>query len=144
MSSEIPLDIPLFRENFIPYESQGKYSNALLEVQYEIGKAYIADNEDTMDKKFRWYALELMLAHLLYIRDQVNAGNNIGVITSGSEGDVSVAMATPNVDSTWTYWFQATPYGKDLMALLETQSAGGFYVGGSRERQAFRGGFGLL
>ena len=144
MFGEIPLDIPLFRTNFIPFNDELKYPDHLLEVQYHIGRAYIADDDCTMDRKFRYYALQLMLAHLLYIRDQVNAGNNIGVITNASEGDVSVALAQPKVDDTWAYWYVTTPYGKDLLALLEVQAAGGVYVGGSPERAGFRKGYGYI
>ena len=144
MLGAIPLDIPLFRSNFPLYSVNTTYPDSLLEVQYHIGRAYVADNDATMDRKFRYYALQLMLAHLLYIRDQVNAGNNVGVITSASEGDVSVALAQPKVEDTFTYWFASSPYGKELLALLFVQSAGGMYVGGSPERSAFRKGYGYL
>lgn len=135
---EIPLDISAFRVNFPLYEDETKYPDALLNAQYEIGKCYIADNDCTMAENCREYALQAMLAHLLYIRDQVNAGNNIGVITSASEGDVSVSLAQPVVDDEWHYWFNSSPFGRELVALLGVQSVGGFYVGGSPERKGFR------
>ena len=78
------------------------------------------------------------LAHLLYIRDQVNSGNNIGVITQASEGDVSVSLASPVVDDEWHYWFNSSPFGRELITLLGVQSVGGFYAGGNPERKAFR------
>ena len=94
----IDLDIAAFRVNFPLYADEVKYTDALLNAQYAIGKCYIDDNDCTMAEACREYALQSMLAHLLYIRDQVNAGNNIGVITSASEGDVSVSLATPVVE----------------------------------------------
>lgn len=134
----IDLDITAFRVNFPLYADETKYPDILLNAQYEIGKCYIADNNCTMAEPCREYALQAMLAHLLYIRDQVNAGNKVGVITSASEGEVSVSLATPVVDDEWHYWFNSSPYGTELIALLDVQSVGGFYVGGSPERKAFR------
>lgn len=140
----IDLDIPAFRANFPLYADNALYSDALLLAQYEIGKCYIADNDCTMGEKCREYALQSMLAHLLYIRDQVNSGNNVGVITQASEGDVSVSLATPAVDDEWHYWFNSSPFGRELVALLGVQSVGGFYVGGLPERRAFRKVGGIL
>lgn len=140
----IDLNITTFRVNFELYQDVSNYPDMLLNAQYEIGKCYIADNDCTMPESCREYALQAMLAHLLYIRDQVNGGNNIGVITSASEGDVSVSLAQPVVDDNWTYWFNQSPYGKDILALLDQQSAGGMYIGGSQERRGCRkinGGF---
>jgi hypothetical protein len=134
----IDLDIPAFRSNFELYKDEVKYTDVLLNAQYAIGKCYIDDSDCTMAEACREYALQAMLAHLLYIRDQVNAGNNIGVITSASEGDVSVSLATPVVDDEWHYWFNSSPFGRELIALLSVKSAGGFYVGGSPERRGFR------
>ena len=140
----ITLNIVTFRVNFLLYADDAIYSDALLNAQYEIGKCYIADNDCTMAEACREYALQSMLAHLLYIRDQVNAGNNIGVITQASEGDVSVSLATPLVDDEWHYWFNSSPFGRELVALLGGQAVGGFYAGGVNERMAFRKAGGIF
>lgn len=140
----IDLDIQTFRVNFSLYAGEVQHTDTLLLAQYEIGKCYIADNECTMAEACREYALQAMLAHLLYIRDQVNSGNNIGVITQASEGDVSVSLATPVVDDEWHYWFNSSPFGRELVALLGVQSVGGFYAGGNPERRAFRKAGGIF
>lgn len=134
----IDLNIQTFRVNFSLYADEVQYTDALLLAQYDIGKCYIADNDCTMAENCRTYALQSMLAHLLYIRDQVNSGNNVGVITQASEGDVSVSLAQPNVDDEWHHWFNSSPFGRELVALLGVQSVGGFYAGGNPERKAFR------
>ena len=134
----ISLDIPSFRINFPSYADEAVYTDMLLNAQYEIGKCYIADNDCTMPETCREYALQLMLAHLLFIRDLVNGGGNVGVITSASEGDVSVSLAEPPTSDSWDFWFNSSPYGKELIALLSSQAAGGFYVGGMPERRGFR------
>ena len=115
-----------------------------LESQYEIGKCFIADNDCTFPEKCREYALQLMLAHLLYVGDQSAQGDNSGVIQSATEGDVSVSFAVPDVSDPWYNWMNLSPFGKELLAMLSVQSVGGFYVGGSPERKGFRkigGGF---
>jgi len=132
------LNIQTFRASFSLYADEATYPDELLNAQYEIGKCYIADNNCTIAEPCREYALQSMLAHLLYIRDQVNSGNNVGIITQASEGEVSVSLATPVVDDEWHYWFNSSPFGRELIALLDVQSVGGFYVGGNPERRAFR------
>ena len=80
----------------------------------------------------------LMLAHLLYIQDQVFAGNNTQQIASASEGPVSVSFQSPPTSSTFFYWLNATPYGSQIAAMLSVAAVSGFYVGGSPERAGFR------
>jgi len=140
----IVLNITAFRVNFPLYSDEVNYTDTLLNAQYEIGKCYIADNDCTMAVTCREYALQSMLAHLLYIRDQVNAGNNVGVITSASEGDVNVSLAQPVVDDEWHHWFNSSPFGRELIALLGGQAVGGFYAGGVNERASFRKGGGIF
>ena len=66
LSMTIPVDIPSFRVNFPSYSDEAIYTDVLLLAQYEIGKCYIADNDSTMPEACREYALQLMLAHLLF------------------------------------------------------------------------------
>lgn len=134
----IDLNIAEFRVNFPPYASDTDYPDSLLNAQYEIGKCYISDNDCTLPESCREYALQLMLAHLLYIRDQVNSGNNVGIVTSATEGKVSVSLAEPPSSDIFSYWFNTSPYGKELLTMLSIQSAGGFYVSGWPERRGFR------
>jgi len=72
------------------------------------------------------------------------SGRPTQIVTSATEGSVSVSLAEPPNTDTFTYWFSTTTYGLQLIAMLDAQSAGGFYVGGSEERRGFRkinGGF---
>lgn len=140
----IELDIASFRINFPAYASETDYSDIRLNSQYAIGKCYIADNDCTLPEECREYALQLMLAHLLNIQDSITLGQPAQIITSASEGSVSVSLAEPPNSNTWTYWLSSSSYGLQLIAMLEVVSAGGFFVGGSEERRGFRkinGGF---
>lgn len=140
----IPLNITEFRVNFPVYADETAYPDSLLNAQYEIGKCFIDDNDCTMPEACREYALQLMLCHLLNLRDRVNGGAATGVVTSATEGAVSVSLAEPPSSDTWTYWLNTSPYGMELLSMLSAQAVGGFYVGGSPERKGYRkinGGF---
>lgn len=134
----IDLDIAAFRANFSAYADETEYSDMKLLSLYEIGKCYIADNDCTLAEKCREYALQLMLAHLLYIQDLITAGQPIRVITSASEKDVSVSLAEPPSASNWNHWLNISPYGMQVLSMLDVASVGGFYVGGSPEKRGFR------
>ena len=140
----IPLNISEFRINFPVYANETAYPDSLLSAQYEIGKCFVADNDCTMPESCREYALQLMLSHLLNIRGRVNGGAATGIVTSASEGAVSVSLSEPPTTSTWGYWLSSSPYGMELLSMLSVQAVGGMYVGGSPERRGFRkinGGF---
>ncbi len=83
---------------------------------------------------------QLMVAHLLYIQGQVAAGNgNAGAVTSATIDKVSVSLAAPPFGtSAYKFWLFKSPYGGQLLALLDRCSKGGVYVGGLPERSAFR------
>jgi hypothetical protein len=83
-------------------------------------------------------ALELMTAHIAKSFAAAGASQPVGVVTGATEGSVSVSLAPPPARSGWQHWLSTTPYGLQLWALLQVQSAGGLYVGGSLERAAFR------
>ena len=83
---------------------------------------------------------QLMVAHLLYIQGQIATGNgNAGAVTSATIDKVSVAFAAPPFGtSAYKFWLFKSPYGGQLLAMLDRCSKGGVYVGGLPERSAFR------
>ena len=83
---------------------------------------------------------QLMVAHMLYIQGQVATGNGgAGAVTSATIDKVSVAFAAPPFGtSAYKFWLFKSPYGGQLLAMLDRCSKGGVYVGGLPERSAFR------
>lgn len=83
---------------------------------------------------------QLMVAHMLYIQGQVATGNgNAGAVTSATIDKVSVSFAAPPFGtSAYKFWLFKSPYGGQLLAMLDRCSKGGVYVGGLPERSAFR------
>ena len=134
------LDITTFRAMFTAYSDSTAYPDALLNTWYPIGKCYIEDNDCVMEENCRAFALNAMLAHLLYIQDQISAGNQTRLISSASEGDVSVSLIDPPSATSFSYWLNASPYGAQILALLKVNFAGGDFIGGT-DRMMLGGGW---
>ena len=84
-------------------------------------------------------ALNLLTGHLTQTAALLAAGQStVAPVTGATQGSVSVSMQPPPATSGWQYWLSTTPYGIQLWALLSLAGAGGFLIGGSLERKAFR------
>jgi len=76
-------------------------------------------------------ALNLMTAHIAQLMDQIAAGQDSNVPLSSTIDKISVSVQQVKLDNQWQYWLNSTEYGKQLLALLQVKSVGGFYVPGS-------------
>lgn len=128
----IALDIAAFRAAFPAFSDETDYPDALLNTQWAFAQCYFTDNSCDCDE----YKLWLMLAHLLFINDQITAGNSGQVVASATEGPVNVSFAQPPNTSNFTYWLQTSPYGIQLSALLNVNQLPEYY-GGSSSLGAF-------
>jgi len=137
-------DPALFRSQFPAFASVTDYPTATLQVYYNISGLYISTNDyGYLNGDGRAYALNLMTAHITAINDinaaaAENQSTSVGLVTSASVGDVSVSIQPPPTKSAFDYWLSLTPYGQQLLALLNMIGAGGLYIGGLPERSAFR------
>lgn len=136
-----------FRLLFPEFKDENDYPSSVITMLYEVAGAYIdptACNCRMLNGRKLDLALMFMTAHLLYLQTQrVNAGANaggesVGFVQSASIGDVSVTRASIPAADQWEYWLNGSPYGQQLLALLQGASVGGLYVGGLPERSAFR------
>lgn len=138
-----------FREMFPEFSDTVKYPTSVISMLYGVAQLYIVPGGSLcrmLAGAAFDFALMLTTAHLLYLQMQrVSAGDDaggesVGFVQSASIGDVSVTKAAiPSTDQ-WQYWLNGTPYGQQLLALLQLASVGGIYVGGNAvpERTAFR------
>lgn len=134
----IVLNSAEFRQIFPAFADPNTYPDTRLRASFTMATAFVSPDEyGDMALEFRPQALNLMLAHLLALGDMAAAGQT-GVVIASRVGDVQVQLQPPPERGQWRYWLNQTPYGSQLVALLEMQSAGGFYVGGLPERSAFR------
>lgn len=83
-------------------------------------------------------ALNLMTAHLAQLFNQAAAGIDSGILTSATIDKITTTIMPPPVANQWQYWLASTPYGAQLLALLQVKSVGGFYVPGGPGRAGFR------
>ena len=140
--STITLDPAAFRALFPQFADAVKWPDAALSIQFGAATGYVsADTYGDMPVAARTNALYLMTAHLLalgVIIAQNNYSGQVGVVQGAVVDHVQITLTPPPVKSQWQWWLNTTPYGAQLLGLLEAQAAGGFYVGGLPERAAFR------
>lgn len=145
----ITFDPAVFRVLFPQFADETAFPDVKLQANFDMATAYVSpDTYGDMPLAARAQALNLMTAHLLalgVIIAQNNYSGQVGVVSGAGVGDISISLQPPPQRSQWQWWLNTTPYGAQLVGLLDAQSVGGFFVGGLPERAAFRrvgGGFG--
>ena len=135
-------DVAAFRQQFPAFADETKYPNALLEGYFNVATCYVNPNDNYcgLFGDCLQTALYLMTAHLAFIYTANAQGQipGVGIITSATIDKVSVTSQVPTSTSMWELFLLRSPYGLQLLALLKARAAGGWMVGGSNERQAFR------
>lgn len=138
----ITLDIAVFRAQFRAFANPVEYPDGLLQMNFDAATSYISDdNYGLIAGKTRQLALYQMTAHLIQLNNLIadSGGEAIGITTNASVDKVRVSIVPPPFgNDQWAYWMNLTPYGAALLALLELQSVGGFYIGGEGELSGFR------
>lgn len=138
----IVLNIATFRAQFPAFANVVTYPDPAIQAQWNVATFYTSPEWiacQTMTLAQQGFLLDLLTAHLLALNAMIAAGTaNPGAITGATVDKVSVTLqAAPTKDS-FDFWLSSTPYGRQILALLQIKSAGGFYVGGLPERSAFR------
>lgn len=146
MSNSRPFNEAEFRLRFPAFSDPTKYPTAYLEAYWEEVGCFIKDGGTygMLQGDCSQFAMELMLAHFLALAANAARGKQGGYKTSSSVDKVSVSYLAPPAQDSFSWWLTQTPYGQQLMTLLEIKGVGGMYVGGLPERSGFRkvgGGF---
>lgn len=143
--AEIALDIPLFRQQIPAYASPTAYPDAIITVYWGVATEFV-DKEDfgCLNGTTRAFAINLATAHLISLSARAAKGKQGGFVVSSSIDKVSVQRLAPQVNSSFDWWLVQSPYGQQLLALLDVVSVGGFSVGGLPETRAFRKTGGLF
>jgi hypothetical protein len=146
--STITLDIATFRALYPQFASAGTFPDVALQAQFDMATGYVSvDTYGDMTQPVRTQALNLMTAHLLalgVVIAQNNYTGQVGVVQAAGVDRINVTLQPPPQRNQWRWWLNCTPYGAQLVSLLDMQSAGGFFVGGLPERAAFRKTYGVF
>lgn len=121
-----------FRTLFTAFANSTTYPDATLSLYWNLATDFISKWPQCgggLIPKVQSYAINLMAAHLLQLGTQAAAGQAGGVVTASSVGDVSVTLMAPPAPNQWQFWLNQTPYGAQLLALLQLKSVGGWYIG---------------
>lgn len=78
----------------------------------------------------RQYALNWMTAHLIWISNVATSNQVPSLVTGATIDKVNVTLTPPPLPNQWQWWLGLSPYGQQLLAQLQAQSAGGFFVSG--------------
>lgn len=132
-----------FRALFPAYADTTKYPQATLQQYWNTAILYISNQNGgcyfggmRLDQQTQ--ALNLMTAHLVFLAGLIALGQVPGILVSAGIDKINVGIEPPPAKNQWSYWLQTTPYGQQLLALLQIVSVGGIYVGGAPELAAFR------
>ena len=134
-----------FRAMFPAYSNAyPNFPTATIQQCWNLATSYITNNTIT-----GWYegincqqqtnALNLMTAHILYLNTNTANGQPNGVLTAATIDKVSVTVQPPPDPNQWQWWLNQSPYGQQLLALLQITAAGGrFFSAGRPVVTAFR------
>lgn len=139
-------DATLFRAQFPAYANPVTYPDALLQMYWDQATCYIDDtsNYGNLQADCRLLALNLMTAHLVASSVLIAKGQTSVLIQNSTIDKVTVSLTPPPLKNQWQWWLSTTPYGIQLLGLLQVRSVGGNYIGGLPEGQAFRKVYGIF
>lgn len=134
-----PYDDILFRKQFVQFAEAVSYPACFIEMYYEEAGEYIANSNFGPLAKCGGtrLALNLMTAHLLAVGASINAGQSSAPVVQATIDKISVTTQQFTYPNQWQFWLGSTEYGKQLLALLQARSVGGFYVPGGAGRAGF-------
>lgn len=141
--ADISFDVAAFRTLFPAFESETTYPDLRLQAFWDMATDYINPSQvlavcGGLKLARKTYALNLMTAHIAALNTIIASGQTPGQVQSSGIDKISVSLTPPPQANQWQWWLGLTPYGQQLLALLQTASVGGFYVGGLPETAAFR------
>jgi len=138
----IVFDPTLFRQQFPAYANATTYPDAMLQMYWDMAICYISDQTYgfcwDLDVHCRTLALNLMTAHLLYIAGLIAQGQTAIIVNTATIDKVSVGLTIAPIRNQWQWWLNTSPYGQQLLAMLQANAVGGYYIGGFPELSAFR------
>lgn len=124
---------PSFRALFPAYASPSQFPASTLQQFWNSAILYVNNKNGgcfvgTMSLAQQTQAINLMTAHLAYISGLIASGQIPGIVTGAQIDKINVTLEPPPAKNLWQYWVQTSPYGQQLLALLQVAGVGGFYA----------------
>lgn len=142
-TSVFTFDYATFIVAFPAFSNSTTYPQATLQRNWNVATCFISPvNYGWLAGDCRLLACNLMTAHLALLANQIQAGMTPQLINSSQIDKIHISLTAPPLHTQAQWWYQTTPYGMELYALLQSKSVGGFYIGGSCERAGFRKAYG--
>ena len=145
MASCIQYNDAAFRALFPTYANANNYPVPVIQANWNSATLYISNrytgscwNRLTLAQQTQ--AINLMTAHLLYVAGQIAAGKTSVVVAGATIDKIALTLEPPPAANQWQWWLNTSPFGIQLLALLQVASVGGFYFPGSVPGRA---GFGF-
>lgn len=144
----ILFDVAKFRTDFPEFANPVTYPNAMLQGYWDSATCIMSDRTygcNGLNVKARTRALYLLTAHLAKLGTLIAAGQTPGQVQSATIDKISVSMTPPPNKNQWQWWLGNTPYGAQLLALLQAHTVGGFYfTTNPPETTGFRKNYGVF
>lgn len=138
-------NVTQFRTQFPAFANSNQFPDTTLQLYWNNAICYVSPIAcfGSLQGDCRQFAINLMTAHLTALSVIVAGGQLPGIVDSATIDKISVNLMDPPVNNEWQWWLCTTPYGQQLLALLQGRSTGGFYIGGSNQLSAFKGAYGV-
>jgi hypothetical protein len=129
-----------FRAMFPAFANSTTYPESVLQLYFNTAGLIIANSNFAPLARAcaTLTCLYLVTAHLAQIGQQIAQGQTSGVVVGASIDKISVELQQFQFPNQWQLWLSGTEYGKQLLAILQAQSVGGFSVPGGPGRVGFR------
>lgn len=119
-----------FRAMFTEFSSTVTYPLSLLQLYWNSATDYISNRPNfAFGINQLTLALNQMTAHLAKLNALAGSGQGTGLMQGATIDKVSIQLTPPPEVNQWQWWLNQTPYGQQLLALLQMVSVGGTYVG---------------
>lgn len=131
MRNPIQYNDTAFRSLFIAFANQETFPQASLSLCWGVATNYISQYPqycEGTNLAQQTLMLNQMTAHIAQLNSLAGSGQQGGITTAATVGAVSVTLQPPPEVNQWQWWLNQTPYGQQLLALLEVLTVGGYYI----------------
>lgn len=136
--ASVILDISDFRALYPAFSDEELYPDINITTAFDTATLYKSNESSKCVSIDRLRTmLYLLTAHILFVNQKANNGDQSGLLASATVDKVSVSMQTTSKNNAFHYWLNQSPYGQQYLALSRLCLLGGVYVGGSPEMIAY-------